>query len=415
MRARDRWTCRRSAPLPIHVVDVETFQIVDPWGGGTLEAIDRNTPFVRLEANDPGNHRLAVHGRWSVEPAGSAVLLIHPSGGSRAATTELDRRDEAFRLHREHGAIYHDRRTVFCGVAHEHTTQSRASHGAHDDEAETPSRRAQAPGNTSRGSPDNMWTEPPNSFTWGGAPSKYRGLCDGSPSSSAPWHRPPPWGTSGTGDRRRVGSNSRLQACPTCSSPASRLANDVAGGAAPDCSDRHGTGSLESWVRPTPGSESLRARERAHHPHRNGGHFRSKRKTPLSSACARLALRRTRRARRSPPGPRSSWVSTCLITSICGSPTVTSTSVFEPPRSSGADAGACSVAVAQQQGLPDIDARGPPTSTVFPQRGTLRDHVQHCQAGVVGLCKLDSSAEGGEASIRPGDAATRIFLESVHH
>ncbi len=92
--------------LPIHVVDVETFQIVDPWGGGTLEAIDRNTPFVRLEAYDPGNHRLAVHGRWSVEPAGSAVLLIHPSGGSRAATTELDRRDEAFRLHREHGAIY---------------------------------------------------------------------------------------------------------------------------------------------------------------------------------------------------------------------------------------------------------------------------------------------------------------------
>jgi len=64
--------------LPIHVVDVERFQIVDPWGGGILEAIDRNTPFVRLEAYDPGNHRLAVHGRWSAEPAGTAVLRVQP-------------------------------------------------------------------------------------------------------------------------------------------------------------------------------------------------------------------------------------------------------------------------------------------------------------------------------------------------
>ncbi|MGB8223267.1 MAG: hypothetical protein WCF10_11830 [Polyangiales bacterium] len=62
--------------LPIHVVDVERFQVVDAWAGGILEAIDHNTSFVRLEAYDLGNTRLAVHGRWSTEPPGTASLSV---------------------------------------------------------------------------------------------------------------------------------------------------------------------------------------------------------------------------------------------------------------------------------------------------------------------------------------------------
>lgn len=62
--------------LPIHVVDVDRFQVVDAWSGNILEAIDRNTPSVRLEAYDLGNERLAVHARWSTEPPGTALLRV---------------------------------------------------------------------------------------------------------------------------------------------------------------------------------------------------------------------------------------------------------------------------------------------------------------------------------------------------
>ena len=62
--------------LPIHVLDVERFQVVDVPSGRILEAIDRNTPFVRLEAYDLGNKRLAVHGSWSCEPPGTALLSV---------------------------------------------------------------------------------------------------------------------------------------------------------------------------------------------------------------------------------------------------------------------------------------------------------------------------------------------------
>ena len=62
--------------LPVHVVDVERFQVVDVLSGDILEAIDRDTFFVRLEAYDLGNERLAVHGRWSTEPPGTFSLSV---------------------------------------------------------------------------------------------------------------------------------------------------------------------------------------------------------------------------------------------------------------------------------------------------------------------------------------------------
>jgi hypothetical protein len=62
--------------LPVRVVDVERFQVVDACTGDILEAIDRSCPFVRLEAYDLGNTRLAVHGRWSTEPPGAALLSV---------------------------------------------------------------------------------------------------------------------------------------------------------------------------------------------------------------------------------------------------------------------------------------------------------------------------------------------------
>jgi hypothetical protein len=52
--------------LPIHVVDVERFQLVDATTGDILEAIDQNPSYVMLEAYEAGSNRLAVQGRWSV-------------------------------------------------------------------------------------------------------------------------------------------------------------------------------------------------------------------------------------------------------------------------------------------------------------------------------------------------------------
>ncbi|MGB5195100.1 MAG: hypothetical protein WBN70_19100 [Polyangiales bacterium] len=62
--------------LPVRVVDVERFQVVDALSGDILEAIDRDTFFVRLEAYDLEDERLAVHGRWSTEPPGTPLLSV---------------------------------------------------------------------------------------------------------------------------------------------------------------------------------------------------------------------------------------------------------------------------------------------------------------------------------------------------
>lgn len=61
--------------LPVHVVDVEVFQVVDE-SGNRVEAIDRNTPLVRLEAYDLGNDRLAAYGSWRFAAPGSVLLSV---------------------------------------------------------------------------------------------------------------------------------------------------------------------------------------------------------------------------------------------------------------------------------------------------------------------------------------------------
>ncbi len=54
------------ARLPVTVIDVERFQIVDLVSGEVVEAIDREHFFVRLEAHDWQGSRLAAQGRWTV-------------------------------------------------------------------------------------------------------------------------------------------------------------------------------------------------------------------------------------------------------------------------------------------------------------------------------------------------------------
>lgn len=61
--------------LPVHVVHVETFEVVDV-SGNPIEAIDHNTPFARLEAYDLGNNRLAAHGSWSTAAPDSVLLSV---------------------------------------------------------------------------------------------------------------------------------------------------------------------------------------------------------------------------------------------------------------------------------------------------------------------------------------------------
>jgi len=93
---------------------------------GMRSSLDTRATQTKLVTGDPVGSLLAVAqevganlicagttGKRSIE-----TLLIDSGSGSRAATTELDRRDEPFRLHREHGAT-HRSQNGFCGVAHE--------------------------------------------------------------------------------------------------------------------------------------------------------------------------------------------------------------------------------------------------------------------------------------------------------
>lgn len=66
------------ARLPVNVVDVERFQIVDVVSGEILQTIDENMFFVRLEAYDSENSRLAAQGRWAVETPDALNLSVAP-------------------------------------------------------------------------------------------------------------------------------------------------------------------------------------------------------------------------------------------------------------------------------------------------------------------------------------------------
>lgn len=61
--------------LPVHVVHVETFEVVDV-SGNPIEAIHHNTPFARLEAYDLGNNKVAAHGSWSTAAPDSVLLSV---------------------------------------------------------------------------------------------------------------------------------------------------------------------------------------------------------------------------------------------------------------------------------------------------------------------------------------------------
>jgi hypothetical protein len=64
--------------LPVEVVDVERFQIVDVVSGEVLDTIDREHFFVRLEAHDSQNSRLAAQGRWTVPTPEALDLRVQP-------------------------------------------------------------------------------------------------------------------------------------------------------------------------------------------------------------------------------------------------------------------------------------------------------------------------------------------------
>lgn len=73
--------------LPVHVVDVEWFQLLDETTGDILETIDQNPSYVVLEAYDVDSNRLAVQGHWSVADP-DAVSLAYRIFDERSETLE---------------------------------------------------------------------------------------------------------------------------------------------------------------------------------------------------------------------------------------------------------------------------------------------------------------------------------------